>query len=75
MSDKTYELLRFIALAIAPVSTFIAALLSIWSVPYATEITASLAALTTLIAAIVEIARQVYNKKNAAQDSGEGGEG
>lgn len=75
MSDKTYEMLRFIALAIAPVSTFIAAILSIWAVPYATEITASLAALTTLVAAVVEIARQVYNKKNAAQDPKKEGEG
>lgn len=62
MSNKTYDTLRFIALAVGPVATFISAVLAIWQVPYTEQITATLAALCTLLSAFVEIARRLYNK-------------
>ena len=63
MSNKTYDILKFLALIATPIITFLCAIVSIWGIPYGQQITASLAALDTLIGAIVVIAKQMYEKK------------
>lgn len=63
MSDKTYDTIKNIALIVAPVITFIGALVSIWNVPFMTEITATLAAVDTLAGAIVIVAKKIYEDK------------
>ena len=63
MSNKTYDILRLIAELIAPIATFIGAVLVIWNVPYAEQITATLAALDVLMGAIVTVAKNIYDKK------------
>lgn len=63
MSDKTYDTIKNIALIVAPVITFVGALISIWNVPYVKEITASLAAIDTLAGAIVLVAKKIYEDK------------
>lgn len=63
MSDKTYDTIKNVALIVAPVITFIGALVSIWHLPYTAEITASLAALDTLAGAIVLVAKKIYENK------------
>lgn len=61
MSDKTYDTIKNVALIVAPVITFIGALVSIWNVPCAAEITATLAAIDTLAGAVVIVAKKIYD--------------
>jgi hypothetical protein len=63
MSDKTYDTIKNVALIVAPVITFIGALVSIWNLPYTAEITASLAAIDTLAGAVVLVAKKIYEDK------------
>lgn len=63
MSDKTYDTIKNIALVVAPVITFLGALISIWNVPFTAEITATLAAIDTLAGAIVIVAKRIYDKQ------------
>lgn len=64
MSNKTYDIIKNISLFAAPVLVFISAMVSIWNVPHMTEITASLAALDTLLGAVVIVAKKVYENKS-----------
>lgn len=61
MSDKTYDTIKNLALIVAPVITFLGALISIWNVPYSAEITATLAAIDTLAGAAVLVAKKIYD--------------
>ena len=63
MSNRVYDVLKMIALVATPVITFLCAIVSIWGIPYGQQITATLAALDTLIGAIVAIAKIQYDKK------------
>ena len=63
MSNKTYDILKGIALTMPIITTFIIAVMKIWNIPYATEIALTLTALNTLVAEIVKIANKNYNKK------------
>ena len=63
MSDKTYDTIKMIALICTPLVAFLAALATIWRVPYAEQITASLTALDTLLGALVVVLAREYNKK------------
>ena len=62
LSNKTYDTLKFIALLIAPIVTFVASLVDIWGIPHGTEIVATLAAIDVLIGAVVAIAKAIYDK-------------
>ena len=73
MSNKTYDILKFAALIATPIITFLCAIISIWGIPYGQQITASLAALDTLIGAIVAIAKAQYDKKQKNQQEEEPG--
>lgn len=69
MTNKTYDILKFLALIATPIITFLCAIVSIWGIPYGQQITATLAALDTLIGAIVAIAKIQYDKKNKVGDA------
>lgn len=62
LSNKNYDLLKMVALYIAPIATFVGAVCAIWGVPSAEKITATLAAVDTLIGALVAISAYNYNK-------------
>ena len=64
MNNKTYDTLKTIALVFAPIATFAAALTTIWNIPFGNQITASLAALDTLLGALVVISKKIYDDKN-----------
>lgn len=64
LSNKAYDVLSICAKIIAPIATFIAAILTIWHIPYAAEITATLAALDTCLGGIVTVLKKNYDKKN-----------
>jgi len=63
MSNKTYDLIKNIALFATPVITFAAALCTIWNVSHCAEITATFAALDTLLGGIVVIAKKIHDKE------------
>lgn len=66
-SNAMYDTLKLVALIATPVITFLAALISIWNIPQGAELTASLAALDTLIGAVVVILKTNYDKKERAK--------
>lgn len=63
MTDKTYNTIRTLAEIAVPILALIASLCTIWNVPHAEAICASLTALDTAIGAVVMILRNNYNKK------------
>ena len=64
MSNKTYDVIKAIALFAVPVLAFIASLCSIWNVPYCEQITATLTAIDTLLGGIVIVAKKLYDGKD-----------
>lgn len=64
--NKTYDILRLIALVAAPVSVFIVAVMSALNIGATDTVTAILAALNTLLGSLVEISRRAYNGQNEA---------
>lgn len=78
MNNKTYDTLKIIALIAAPLITFIGAVCIIWKVPFAEQITATLAALDTLLGALLTKLGIDYNTdlmlNNEVTDMGKGDE-
>lgn len=60
MTNKTYDIIKNVALFAVPFLAFAASLCSIWNVPYCEQITATLTALDTLLGAIVIVAKRIY---------------
>lgn len=63
MSNKTYDIIKMISLIGTPAITLVAAIISIWNIPYGSQITATLAAIDTFMGALVVILNVNYNKK------------
>ena len=76
LSNKTYDTLKTIALIAAPLITFFGAVCIIWHVPFAEQITATLAALNTLLGSILIKLGIDYNTDlmldNEVEDMGKG---
>ena len=68
VSNSTYDTLKKIALIAAPLITFLGAVCVIWHVPYAEQITATLAAFDTLLGSILIKLGIDYNKKLRDKD-------
>lgn len=64
MTNKMYDTLKMVALIGAPVIVFLSTLLAVWNVPYQTELTATLAAIDTLLGALVTALKSKYDKEN-----------
>ena len=62
LSNKTYDTIKFIALLIAPIATFVAALVDIWGIPYGSQIVATISALDVFVGAFVVILKTLYDK-------------
>lgn len=72
MSNKVYDVLKWIALVCLPAVTALwLALANIWGFPYAEAIGATLAAITTFLGALLGISSIHYNKLIAAEDKAE----
>lgn len=63
-NDKTYDTLKTISLIAIPVSTFIVAILGAYNYGNVERVTAVLAAINTLLGALVKISSAEYNKEN-----------
>ena len=63
MSNKTYDILKDIALYVMPaLATLILTLGGIWGIPYAEAIAATITALDTFLGAVLKISSTSYNK-------------
>lgn len=62
VSNKTYDILKAIALTLPIITTFVIAIMKIWHIPYATEVALTLTALNTLVAEMVKVFSKNYKK-------------
>lgn len=62
-NDKVYDALKTISLIAIPVSTFIVAILGAYNYGNLERVTAVLAAVNTLLGALVKISSKAYNKE------------
>ena len=68
MSNKTYDVLKYIAQIFIPaLAVFYAALAKIWGFPYAVEIVGTLSAVDVFLGALLKISTDNYNKENQIQ--------
>ena len=68
MSNKTYDIIKKIALLIAPAVVFMTALVDIWGIPHGSAIVATLAALDVFVGCAVEILAANYKKNQEKKD-------
>lgn len=62
ISNNTYDTIKIIALLIAPIATFVAALVDIWGIPYGSQIVATISALDVFVGALVVTLKTLYDK-------------
>ena len=64
MSNKVYDVLKYIALILLPaLGTLYFALAKIWGFPYATEIVGTISAVDAFLGAMLQISTDQYNKQ------------
>ena len=63
MTNKTYDILKLIAVLILPISEFIGSMATIWGLPYGQQIVSTLVALNVLFGVIVKLASDEYAKR------------
>lgn len=62
MSNKTYDILKYIALFVLPaLATLIITIFSIWDIPYGEAISGTITAINTFLGAILKISTDKYN--------------
>jgi len=72
MSNKVYDVLKFIAQIVLPaLATLWAALGKIWGWPLVTEITATICAVDTFLGALLGISSMQYNREKEPPDENE----
>lgn len=68
MSNRTYDILKWITMIVLPAITALyGALAGIWGFPYADEIVSTLAAVTAFMGALLGISNAKYNGMKGAQ--------
>ena len=68
MSNKVYDVLKYIALILLPaLGTLYFALAKIWGFPYAAEIVGTISAVDAFLGALLKISTDNYNKENAEE--------
>ncbi|MCQ2740269.1 MAG: phage holin [bacterium] len=69
MSNKVYDVLKFIAMILLPaVGTLYGALASIWGLPYGEQIMATIIAIDTFLGAVLQISSASYKKKESGEN-------
>ena len=65
MSNKVYDVLKYIALIVLPaIATFYAGLSKIWTLPYPVEIPGTIMLIDTLLGSLLKVSTDNYNKDN-----------
>ena len=66
--DRVYDALKWICMIVLPaLGTFYFAVAGIWNLPYAEQIVGTIAAVTTLIGALIGISTANYNKQKGGE--------
>lgn len=69
-SNKTYDILKFIAQIVLPaIATFYVTIASIWGLPLGDEISRTVMAVDTLLGAILMISSSQYKKAEEAKEA------
>ena len=69
MSNKVYDVLKFIAQIVLPaVGTLYFALARIWGFPYAEEIVGTISAIDAFLGALLRISTSQYNKEQGEEN-------
>ncbi len=72
MSNKTYDILKWIAMIVLPaLGTLYFALAGIWNFPYGEEIVGTITALDAFLGAILGISSVTYNKHQPEIEEGQ----
>lgn len=61
LNNKTYDLLKLVALLILPFSELVAAVGHVWGLPYSAEFVATLVAIDAFLGAVVKICSDAYH--------------
>lgn len=70
MSNKTYDILKWIALVMLPAaSALYFGLSKVWGLPYGEEIVGTISVIDTFLGALLGISNVNYNKQNEAGSS------
>lgn len=70
MSDKMYNILKWVVVIVLPAaSTFYASLGAIWGLPYSNEIPETITKLGLFLGAVMMISNVNYNKKQVDQNA------
>lgn len=70
MSNKTYDILKWIALVMLPAaSALYFGLSQVWGLPYGEEIVGTISVIDTFLGALLGISNMNYNKQNEAGSS------
>lgn len=70
MSDKVYDILKFIAQIVLPaLATFYLTLAGIWSLPFGEEISGTIMAIDTLLGACLMLSSKNYNKNSVSNET------
>lgn len=70
MSNKTYDILKWIALVMLPAaSALYFGLSQVWGLPYGEEIVGTISVIDTFLGALLGISNVNYNKQNEADSS------
>ena len=68
MSNKTYDILVWIAQIVLPaLGTLYAALSAIWGFPYGEQIVGTLTAIDVFLGAVLKISNEQYKKENSTE--------
>jgi hypothetical protein len=68
-SNKTYDILKWIAQLVLPaLATLYCALSGIWGLPYGEQIVGTLVALDTFMGAVLHISTNAYNNEDVSKD-------
>ena len=69
MSNKTYDILKYIAQIVLPaVGTLYFALSRIWGLPYGEEIVGTITAVDAFMGALLQLSSDQYHQKAGAED-------
>lgn len=69
MSNKVYDVLKYIALILLPaLGALYFALAKIWGFPYATEIVGTISAVDAFLGALLQISTNKYNAEQLTEE-------
>ena len=70
MSDKVYNVLKYVAMIVLPaIGTLYFALAGIWNFPYGEQVVGTITAIDTFLGALLGISTASYNKKNNSTET------